>query len=120
MYTVSGMTSDLPFGALADPVRREILAVLAERGECSAGSIAESIDSVGRTAVSMHLKVLLDAGLVNSRRHGRYHLFSVRADGAAQDVIQTLQSLFDTSLTNLEQRTIPAADEGPDGVRGAG
>ncbi len=116
------MTRDLPFGALADPVRREILAVLAENGECNAGSITESIDSVGRTAVSMHLKVLLNAGLVNSRRSGRYHLFSVRPDGAAQDVIQTLQSLFDTSLTDLEQSTIPTAKEaqGPDDARGVG
>ena len=46
------MTADPAFDALADPVRREILAVLAACDECSAGALAEQIISVGRTAVS--------------------------------------------------------------------
>ncbi len=99
------VASDLSFGALADPVRREILGILAERGECSAGAIADAIQRVGRTSVSMHLRVLLDAGFLSARREGRFHYFSVRPDGAAQEVIRVLQRIFDTSLSDLEERS---------------
>jgi Predicted transcriptional regulators len=92
------MAADLAFEALADPVRRTMLAVLAERSECSAGELAEQIDTVGRTAVSSHLRVLRVAGLVMERRQGRFRYYSVDATGPARDVIRVLQSLFDESL----------------------
>jgi len=85
---------DLAFGALADPVRREILTVLAERDECCAGELSDRIRRVGRTAVSSHLRVLRNAGLVAERRTGRYRYYSVDRTGPAQDVLRTLQQLF--------------------------
>ena len=88
------MASDLAFDALADPVRREILAVLAERDECSAGELSDAIQRVGRTAVSGHLRVLRTAGLIAERRTGRFRYYSVDSTGPAQDVIRTLQDLF--------------------------
>jgi ArsR family transcriptional regulator len=90
--------AELAFEALADPVRREILAVLAARDECSAGELAERIERVGRTAVSSHLRVLPVAGLVTERRTGRYRYYSVDPVGPAQDVIRFLQGLFQASL----------------------
>lgn len=92
------MPSDLAFDALADPIRREILAVLAERDECSAGEISDAISRVGRTAVSSHLRVLRTAGLITERRTGRFRYYAVDPTGPAQDVIRLLQELFQGSL----------------------
>lgn len=92
------MAADLAFDALADPVRREILTVLAKRDECSAGELANHIHSVGRTAVSSHLRVLRTAGLIAERRTGRFRYYSVDPTGPAQDVIRVLQELFQGSL----------------------
>jgi len=97
------MGADLAFDALADPVRRQILSVLAETEECSVGDLADRIDSVGRTSVSSHLRVLRGAGLVIERRAGRYRYYSVDRNGAAQDVLTLLQSLFQDSLRQTKQ-----------------
>jgi ArsR family transcriptional regulator len=90
--------SDLAFDALADPVRREILAVLAERDECSAGELSAAISRVGRTAVSSHLRVLRTAGLISERRTGRFRYYAVDPTGPAREVIGLLQALFQGSL----------------------
>lgn len=92
------MAADLAFDALADPVRREILTVLAEHDECSAGELSQHIRRVGRTAVSSHLRVLRTAGLIAERRTGRFRYYSVDPTGPAQDVIRLLQELFQGSL----------------------
>ena len=92
------MAPDLAFDALADPVRREILAVLAAHEECSAGELSAAIDRVGRTAVSSHLRVLRTAGLIAERRTGRFRYYSLNPSGPAQDVIRLLQELFQGSL----------------------
>jgi DNA-binding transcriptional ArsR family regulator len=89
---------DLAFDALADPVRREILAVLAAHDECSAGELSAAIQRVGRTAVSSHLRVLRTAGLISERRTGRFRYYSLNPTGPAQDVIRLLQELFQGSL----------------------
>ncbi|MDH3498129.1 MAG: metalloregulator ArsR/SmtB family transcription factor [Gemmatimonadota bacterium] len=60
---------DRTFGALADPIRRAILARLAE-GESSVGELARPFD-VSRPAISRHLRVLERAGLVRRARDGR-------------------------------------------------
>ena len=98
------MAADRAFDALADPVRREILGVLAERSECSAGEVSDAIDRVGRTAVSSHLQVLRAAGLIAERRTGRFRYYSVDPTGPAQDVIQLLQCLFQRSRVAPEPR----------------
>jgi DNA-binding transcriptional ArsR family regulator len=56
--------------ALAEPTRRQVLDLLAERGEASASSLAESLP-VTRQALVKHLGVLDDAGLVAAQRVGR-------------------------------------------------
>lgn len=103
--------ADLAFDALADPVRRQILSVLAETRECSVGDLADRIDSVGRTSVSSHLRVLRAAGLVNERRDGRFRYYSVDAGGAAREVIALLQTMFQHSLSRTREAaaTTPAA-----------
>ncbi len=55
------------FDALADPTRRQILVFLADHDEATAGDIAAQIGTIGRTAVSSHLRVLRSAALVTER-----------------------------------------------------
>jgi DNA-binding transcriptional ArsR family regulator len=63
------------FAALADPTRRRLLELLAA-GERSAGELAAEFD-VSRPAVSRHLRVLREAGLVRARGEGQRRLYSV-------------------------------------------
>jgi DNA-binding transcriptional ArsR family regulator len=61
--------------ALADPVRREIVELLA-RGEVAAGDLAGRFP-VSRPAVSRHLRVLREAGLVTVRAEGKRRLYAL-------------------------------------------
>jgi DNA-binding transcriptional ArsR family regulator len=65
--------------ALAEPRRREILR-LVRNDELSAGAIASHFD-VSRPAISQHLGVLKDAGMVEERRDGTRRLYRVRTEG---------------------------------------
>lgn len=66
------------FDALGDPTRRHIVESLA-RGEASATQLAAGLP-VTRQAVAKHLTALREAGLVESRRHGRETLYRVNAE----------------------------------------
>jgi len=68
--------------AIAGPRRRQIL-TLVRGGELSAGEIAAHFD-VTRPAVSQHLNVLKEAGLVSERRNGTKRLYRARPEGLAQ------------------------------------
>jgi DNA-binding transcriptional ArsR family regulator len=75
--------------ALAEPRRREILR-LVSTGELPAGEIAQRFE-VSRPAISQHLRVLKDAGLVADRRDGNRRLYAVDPRG-----IETMRAYFDT------------------------
>jgi DNA-binding transcriptional ArsR family regulator len=105
------LRADLAFDALADPVRRQILWVLAEEQECSVGDLAERIDCVGRTSVSSHLRVLRGAELVIERREGRYRYYSVDPSGAAEDVIALLQNMFQDALRDTRDSAITSPSD---------
>jgi DNA-binding transcriptional ArsR family regulator len=68
--------------AIAEPRRREILGHLRDE-ELSAGEIASRFD-VTRPAISQHLTVLKDAGLVNERREGTRRIYSARPEGLGE------------------------------------
>ena len=61
--------------ALADPTRRQLLALLAA-GEVAAGELAGRFP-VSRPAISRHLRVLREAGLVTARTEGRRRLYAL-------------------------------------------
>jgi DNA-binding transcriptional ArsR family regulator len=61
--------------ALADPTRRQLLALLRD-GEVPAGELARRF-AVSRPAISRHLRVLREAGLVASRVEGRRRLYAL-------------------------------------------
>jgi len=68
--------------AIAAPRRRQILALVRD-GELSAGEIASRFD-ITRPAVSQHLTVLKEAGLVSERRNGTKRLYQARPEGLAE------------------------------------
>jgi DNA-binding transcriptional ArsR family regulator len=67
------------FTALADPTRRAIFERLAERPR-AVGELAQAFP-VSRPAVSQHLKVLKEAGLVSDRPEGNRRIYQVNPDG---------------------------------------
>jgi DNA-binding transcriptional ArsR family regulator len=67
--------------AIAEPRRRKILQLVAH-DELAAGEIAAAFD-ITRTAVSQHLTVLKNAGLLSERRDGTRRLYRARAQGLA-------------------------------------
>jgi DNA-binding transcriptional ArsR family regulator len=71
--------------ALSDPMRRTILERIVEAPR-SVGEIAQDLP-ISRPAVSQHLKVLRDAGLVQEERAGTRRIYS--ADGAALGELRT-------------------------------
>jgi DNA-binding transcriptional ArsR family regulator len=65
--------------ALADPTRRAIFERLADRPS-AVGELAKELP-VSRPAVSQHLRVLLDAGLVSARSEGSRRIYGIDPDG---------------------------------------
>ena len=82
--------------ALGDPTRRQILEVVRD-GAKPVGEIARHLP-VSRPAVSQHLRVLKEAGLVRDRRDGTRHLYAVDPDGLT--VLRAyLETFWDTALS---------------------
>jgi DNA-binding transcriptional ArsR family regulator len=71
--------TDEALKAIAEPRRRAILRLVAD-GELAAGEIAAAFE-VTRTAVSQHLTVLKNAGLLTERRDGTRRLYRARPEG---------------------------------------
>jgi DNA-binding transcriptional ArsR family regulator len=86
--------------AIADPTRRRLLELVRDR-EVPAGALAASFD-VSRPAVSRHLRVLREAGLVRERRQGRLRLY--RADPAPLEELRAwLDGYWAGRLAALKQ-----------------
>ena len=92
----SGM--DLAARAVAEPRRREILALVRDE-ELSAGEIASNF-SVSRPAISQHLAVLREAGLLSERRQGTSRLYRARPEGMA-DLCDFLNRFWINRLERL-------------------
>jgi len=97
--TATAPTID-PWHALGDPTRRRVLAAVVDSPR-SVTAIAAGLP-VTRPAVSQHLKVLLDAGLVDAQPEGRQRLYSVRRAGL-DPVRRELESFWGGTLTNLKR-----------------
>jgi len=90
---------DAALRAIAEPRRREILRLVWD-AERSSGEIAAHFDITG-PAVSQHLRVLREAGLVQERREGTRHLFS--ADRRAlSELREYLSWMWDEGLADLK------------------
>lgn len=85
--------------ALGNPVRRAILLEL-RKGLRPVGEIAAGLP-ISRPAVSRHLRVLEDAGLVQAREEGTRNVYSIRMQGFAH-VRDFVDDFWDTALARLE------------------
>src|SRR5438309_475262 len=85
-------------GALGDPTRRAIFEQL-QGGPRAVGEIARELP-VSRPAVSQHLRVLKDAGLVTERREGTRRLYRLDPDGLA-DLRAYFDRFWDTALADF-------------------
>jgi DNA-binding transcriptional ArsR family regulator len=94
---------DSVFAALSDPTRRAILARLA-RGEATVSELMEPF-SLSQPAISKHLKVLGDAGLVETGRDAqrRPRRLNMAAMREAADWIEPFRRLWEGRFDNLER-----------------
>src|SRR5690348_9650559 len=92
---------DSVFGALADPTRRRILARLST-GEASVGEIAEPF-AMSLPAISKHLRVLEDAGLLQRERDGRVHRCRLdpRPLATAGEFLEHYRAFWEDTLEQL-------------------
>jgi DNA-binding transcriptional ArsR family regulator len=86
--------------AIAEPHRRRILQLVTTQ-ELSAGEIASRFE-ITRPAVSQHLGVLREAGLVTERREGTRRLYSLRPEGF-KDLRSFLEAFWDEGLARLKE-----------------
>ena len=94
------MSTDAVLRALAEPQRRRILTLVRD-GERPAGAIAAHFD-ISPQAVSQHLRILRDAGLLAERREGTRRLYALRPE-AIEPVRAFLEELWPVSLHRLKQ-----------------
>src|SRR4051794_27390078 len=102
MVTTTDRESDV-FAAISHPARRRVLDLLLE-SDRSVNAIAGHFE-MSRPAVSQHLRVLLDAGLVTEQRHSRerrYHLVPERL-GPVREWMAHYERFWDERLRRLEK-----------------
>ena len=85
--------------ALADPTRRKIFERL-RRGPSPVGELAEGLP-VSRPAVSQHLKVLKEAGLVSEEQEGARRIYRIDPEGLGQ-LRRWLDGFWDDALENFK------------------
>lgn len=97
----SGQVVDV-FTAIADHTRRALLLRLAKEGERSVTELREPF-SISQPAVSKHLRILREVGLVRSRKEGRERLYKIEAS-QLQDVsdwVSHFEKYWDEKLDGL-------------------
>lgn len=91
------------FLALADPTRRRIIESLAD-GESAFGDLADQFD-MSRPAVSQHLKVLREAGLVHVRKDAQRRIYRLNAEGLDElgEWLDSVKRFWGARLDDLER-----------------
>jgi len=91
------------FQAIADPNRRAIIGLLATQ-KLTVNAVAEHF-SISRPAVSRHIKILKECGLVVVRQHGRERYCEVRLDklNEVSDWVEKSQKVWEQRLDRLDQ-----------------
>jgi DNA-binding transcriptional ArsR family regulator len=93
----------MSFAVLAEPTRREILDLL-RQGEQPVGALVEELD-LSQPAVSKHLRVLRDAGLVEVRPQAQRRLYRLRLEPLAEidEWLAPFRRMWRRSLDKLDQ-----------------
>lgn len=102
------MSYEDAFVALADSTRRQLFEMLAVE-PMSVGTLAGRVP-VSRPAVSQHLKILTDAGLLAVRPDGTRRIYAVRPEGLA-DLRTWLDRYWDDVLANFHQAVLAQTGE---------
>jgi len=106
-------TSDDLFRALADPTRRRILDLLADRGTLTVSELAAQFPDLVASGISKHLMALRATGLVTATRQGRNQLYAIDADAMSRALAPWLaryEAYWAGALTRL--RAVAAEPEG--------
>jgi DNA-binding transcriptional ArsR family regulator len=98
------------FTAIAEPRRREIIDALARAGECPVGDLVAALD-MAQPAVSKHLAVLREVGIVAVTRRGRERVYRLRAEELKRvhDWVKAYERYWDRSLARIKERAERAA-----------
>ncbi len=101
---VAPAQQDDVFAAISHRARRQMLDLLAG-AERSVGEITARFE-ISRPAVSQHLRVLLDAGLVTERRHGRERRYRLVPEqlGPVRDWLASYERFWDDRLQRLQSQ----------------
>lgn len=104
------------FQAIADPVRRDIINLLAQE-PLTINSIADNF-SISRPAVSKHLKILQECGVVAIRKEGRLRYCDIQPDQLSEVAawIEQYRKLWESKLDSFETylNTLRAKDKNND------
>jgi ArsR family transcriptional regulator, cadmium/lead-responsive transcriptional repressor len=120
------LAEDELWSAIAEPSRRRVLDLLVSNGEVSASWLAGHVP-FSRQAVSKHLVVLEDAGLVSRRKQGREVLYQVEADQLDQAAramaelaaqwdrrLSAIKRLSEAAHAEAKKKRTPSAKRGAD------
>jgi ArsR family transcriptional regulator, cadmium/lead-responsive transcriptional repressor len=109
---VTDPQEDQLWAAVTEPGRRRLLDVLVAHGEATPTMLAKELPFT-RQAVSKHLVVLVEAGLVAARREGREVRYTVRPDrlDAAAQALNAAASRWDRRLVAIKRLAERAAQD---------
>lgn len=107
---MTDLQDDQLWAAVAEPGRRRLLDVLVAHGEATPTMLAKELPFT-RQAVSKHLAVLVEVGLVDARRAGREVRYTVRPDrlDAAAQALNAAASRWDRRLAAIKRLAEQAA-----------
>ncbi|HSB67122.1 MAG TPA: metalloregulator ArsR/SmtB family transcription factor [Anaerolineales bacterium] len=92
------------FEALSDPTRRKILELLAKQGKLPASEIYANF-TASPPAISQHLKILREAGLVEMEKRGQQHIYQINPQAMleVEDWSKQLTQLWNQRLDALDE-----------------
>ena len=102
--------TDTLFRMLADPTRRRILDLLAERGPLNVTELAEEFPDLVTSGISKHLMGLRGAGLVHANRDGRLQIYALEGEAMRTALAPWLQK-YDRFWQQALERLRDAAEE---------
>jgi DNA-binding transcriptional ArsR family regulator len=92
------------FSALADPTRFAIVERLLQSGTLTAGEIADPF-GISKPAISRHLKILEDAGVIERRVERQFRVFRARSEGfrEIEDWFEKYRRFWNESFDRLDR-----------------
>jgi DNA-binding transcriptional ArsR family regulator len=91
------------FQAIADPTRRQIIAMVARDHSLNVNSIADQFD-MSRQAISLHIKILAECGLVTIQQKGRERICEAKLDSLSEVAVwvEQYKKYWESHLDSLE------------------